>query len=68
MPLVSNSLRNGHAHTQTCIPTFMDKAVLRNQVQAGLRPVCIWFKNTEVLRKAILPTPRLEPTSAGKLS
>ena len=42
MPLVINSLGGRHTHKQTCIPTFVVKAILRNQAR---QPVCAWFKN-----------------------
>ena len=54
MLLVINSLggRNTHAytrthaqtHTQICIPTLLDKAILRNQAHASLWPVRTWLK------------------------
>ena len=34
-PLVNNSL--GGRHTQTRLPTFADKVILRNQARAGQR-------------------------------
>ena len=44
-PLVINSLGGGHTHTCVSIPTFVDKAILRNQARAGLWPARVWFKN-----------------------
>ena len=39
MSLVIDSLMNGNTHTQTCILSFTDKAILRKWMAAGT-----WFK------------------------
>ena len=45
MPLVINSLGNGHTHSHARIPTICTGSILRNQADAGCRPACAWFKN-----------------------
>ena len=48
MPLVINSLRGRHTHTQTNTHAYRHsrtEAILRNQVHAGRRPALAWFKN-----------------------
>jgi len=44
-PLVINSLRGGHTHTHAGILTSWTKAISRNQLHAGQRPVHAWFNN-----------------------
>ena len=48
-PIVINSLGGGHTHTH--ILTIYTGSILRNQVCAGLRPACAWFKNVKKVRK-----------------
>ena len=47
MPIVINSLGGGCTHTRTRIPTFADKAILRNQACTGLWPARTWFKKPQ---------------------
>ena len=47
-PLVLNSL-TADTHTQTRIPMFLDKVILRNQECAGLQPTHNWLKTEPIL-------------------
>ena len=47
MPPVINSIGGRHTHANTHIYIHTDvrtETILRNQVHAGLQPVCVWFK------------------------
>ena len=50
MPLVISSFGGGdtHTHKYTCIQTFADKAILRNQLHAGQRGPAAGFKKAEL--------------------
>ena len=59
-PLVINSLRGGHTNKHTRILSWTE-AILRNQVRAGRRLACAWFK-----KKATRNQEKLASKQEGK--